>query len=168
MSTGLVPFASTPSQQQQIESLQRELYRRNQQLADAEKEIASLRQALTDNANEANSYHSAIFNLRTALDPLYSALRQIYGEIETVDVSGGGPAGQDARKSAIWEDWKAKFPGYGAKAIDALLLHGSMTQTQLRIAIGSRSSGTMTNVVSALNRAGIIVKADGKIRLKEL
>jgi chromosome segregation ATPase len=160
MSTGLVPVASFPTDEHKVRQLQQELYERNRQLNEIDAALAKEKAKNT-------AIERGVQELRAVLGPLYSALKHIHGEIDAMGV-GTTPSDTNSRTSAIWEDWKAKFPGYGAKAIDALLLHGSMTQTQLRIAIGSRSSGTMTNVVSALNRAGIIVKADGKIRLKEL
>lgn len=104
--------------------------------------------------------------LRDSLSPLYKGLKAIFGELEGMDL-GTAPVETNSRVSAIWSDWKQKFPGHPAKAIDALLLHGSMTQGQLRIAVGC-ATGTISNVVSTLNRAGLINKSGGKISLKEL
>jgi DNA-binding Lrp family transcriptional regulator len=54
-----------------------------------------------------------------------------------------------------------------AKAIDALLMHGALTQTQLRIHVGC-AAGSISDLVYRLNKAGIINKNGGKISLKEL
>jgi hypothetical protein len=141
-------------QQQQIESLR-------QALAAAEEE---LRQERAKNA----AGFEGIRDLRRALQPLFSALQKIYGEIEAVGGSSEPSTGADPRKRAVWEAWKTKMPGIPTKIIDALLLHGALTQTQLRIhAQCARSS--VPNAVMQLNRAGLINKsADGKISLKEL
>jgi hypothetical protein len=141
-------------QQQQIESLR-------QALAAAEEE---LRQERAKNA----AGFEGIRDLRRALQPLFSALQKIYGAIEAVGGSSEPSTGADPRKRAVWEAWKTKMPGIPTKIIDALLLHGALTQTQLRIhAQCARSS--VPNAVMQLNRAGLINKsADGKISLKEL
>jgi hypothetical protein len=67
----------------------------------------------------------------------------------------------------VWENWKSRMPGAPAKVIDALLLHRDMSQQQLCIATGV-PRGSMTNVISRLNRAGLISKNGGRISLKEL
>ena len=141
-------------QQQQIESLR-------QALAAAEEE---LRQERAKNAQGA----AAVAELRRVLSPLYNGLRIVFGQMEEMGMAE--PADRhDPRKRAVWEAWKAKMPGIPTKIIDALLLHGALTQTQLRIhAQCARSS--VPNAVMQLNRAGLINKsADGrKISLKEL
>lgn len=151
---------SPANPQSQIESLQRELYQRN-------REIAELREELRQERGKANQVESGAAALRVFLRPLHSALLQVFGEMDNMGVSASSSSVPDSRVAAIWADWKQKFPGHPSKAIDALLLHGSMTQGQLRIAVGC-ATGTISNVVSILNKAGLINKNGGKISLKEL
>ena len=73
----------------------------------------------------------------------------------------------DPRKAAVWEDWKRKMPGNPAKFIDALMLHGELTQTQLRLH-AKCAQGSVAGVVSQLYKAGLISKNGGRISLKEL
>jgi hypothetical protein len=148
-----------PTLQSQVESLQRELYLANQQLQKAEE---ALRQERQKNAG----IESGVRELRKVLNPLYQALLHIYGEIEGIGVEETAVA-PAFKNNAVWENWKQKLGGLTAKAIDALLLHGAMNQTQLRIVL-SCASRSVTNVVSALNKAGLINKSGGKISLKEL
>lgn len=149
-----------PSPQQQLESLQRELYQRNRQLAEAEEALRVERQ-------KTAAMERGVSQLRTFLNPLHEGLKMFYGEIDLMGFGGTSSAAPDSRVAAIWADWKQKFPGHPSKAIDALLLHGQMTQGQLRIAVGC-ATGTISNVVGILNRAGLVNKNGGKISLKEL
>ena len=47
------------------------------------------------------------------------------------------------------------------------MVHGPMTQTQLRILIGC-ANGSIAGIVCTLNKAGLINKNGGKISLKEI
>lgn len=157
---GLSLLNSLPNPQQQIESLQRELYQRNRELADIQEELRQER------AKTAQS-SAGTKELRAVLDPLYRALQLIYGEMEAMGVPAASSGGSDPRVAKAWEAWKQKLGGQAAKAIDALLLHGSMNQVQLRIQIGC-ASGSTPGIVSQLWKAGLINKNGGKISLKEL
>jgi chromosome segregation ATPase len=150
-------LSGIPSSQSQVESLQRELFNRNRQLAEAEE---SLRQE----RNRANSMEQGVAALRVQLRPLHQALLMVFGEIDSMDVESAAP---QTKNSAAWEQWKTRLGGATARAIDALMVHGEMNQTQLRIILGC-ATRTVTNVVAALNQAKLIDKRDGKIRLKEL
>lgn len=158
MSTSLIPFANHPSLDQQIKALQQELYTRNRQLEDAE-------EALRQERAKSHAIEHGVGELRTALNPLYQALQHVFGEIETMGVTE--TMGSDPRKKAIWDSWKQKLPSGEGRAIDALLLHGSMTTAQLRIHVGC-ASRTAQNIVVALKSKGLIVKDGGQIKLKQL
>jgi chromosome segregation ATPase len=158
---GLALMSALPTQQSQIESLQRELYQRNQQLTEAEEALRKERQ-------KSASLERGMAELRTVLTPLYQGLCHIFGQIEAVGVETGGLDARPAPKNAAaWEQWKQRLGGATARAIGALMVHGEMNQTQLRIILGC-ATRTVTNVVAALNQAKLIDKRDGKIRLKEL
>lgn len=162
MSNGLALMSALPTQQSQIESLQRELYQRNRQLAEAEE---ALRQERQKNA----ALEAGVTNLRQVLTPLYQGLRMIFGELDAMGVQGetASITGLDPRKAAVWEDWKRKMPGIPARFIDALMLHGELTQTQLRLH-AKCAHGSVAGVVSQLWKAGLINKNGGRISLKEL
>ncbi len=161
MSTGIVPFQHhSEADSVRIESLQRELYRRNQQLNEAEENLRQERQ-------KTASIERGVQELRKVLSPLYQALQHVFGEIDTMGVGSAPAAGVDPRKSAVWEDWKQKLGGKAADAIDALHLHGEMTHTQLRIHMKCGQQ-TVYDTVHRLNKAGIINKNGGKISLKQL
>lgn len=159
MSTSLVPFAAHPSQEQQIRSLQQELYARNRQLNEAKDALRTERQ-------KTAAIERGVQELRSVLNPLYSALQHVFGEIDAMGVEGSSSQ-TDPRKQAIWESWKAKLPSGEGRAIDALLLHGTMTTAQLRIHVGC-ASRTAQNIVAALKGKGLIVKNGAQISLKEL
>jgi hypothetical protein len=108
-----------------------------------------------------------VSRLRSALTPLYQALQQIYGDIDAMEINPESGSGMDPRKAAVWEDWKRKMPGIPARFIEALMLHGELTQTQLRLH-AKCAQGSVAGVVSQLWKAGLINKNGGKISLKEL
>lgn len=146
-----------------IKKLERQLEERNRQLEEAQDDLRAER---SKNAQGA----AAVAELRRQLSPLYNGLRAVFGEMDALGVAevaaqGGGV---DPRKRAVWDAWKQRMPGIPSKMIDALLLHGALTQTQLRIhAQCARSS--VPNAVMQLNRAGLINKdSGGRISLKEL
>lgn len=139
---------------------------RNQTIESLRARINQLTVALEDERHKSSRVESGVRELRHVLDPLYRALQQIYDEMDSMGVQELG-ASVNPRVSAAWENWKHKLGGNPARFIDALLLHGPMTQTQLRIAVGC-AAGSVAGVVCALNKAGLINKAGGKISLKEL
>jgi len=150
-----------PDPHTQIASLQRALSETAQRITELEQELANER---AENIHRERS----VEELRTALTPLYRGLQGVFGHIETIGRSGGGGAAPvpDSTRQ-VWESWKQKLGGLTAQAIDVLLLHGAMNQTQLRLQLRC-ASRSVTNIVGALNKAGLINKVDGKIALKEL
>lgn len=137
-------------------------------ISELRRRVTDLEEQLSRERGKNRSIDNGASELRNILSPLHEGLKRIFGELDDMGVgSVGASPTPDGRAAAIWEDWKRKFPGHPAKAIDALMLHGSLTQTQLRLHIGC-ATGTTSNVVSILNRAGLIVKNGGKISLKEV
>jgi hypothetical protein len=104
---------------------------------------------------------AAIGDVRRQLEPLYHALQTLFSSIDSVALPQASP-----RNAAVWESWKLKLGGLPARFIDALLVHGPMTRTQLRIVVGCASS-SVADTIYKLNRAGLIDKANGKVALKE-
>jgi hypothetical protein len=147
-----------PDLHSEIASLRRELEKKNLRLAEVEEE-------LTRERNKNRTIEAGAEKLRNILDPLVNALAAIYGRMEAIGIDGSAPANDSKRE--VWESWKQKLGGLTAKAIDVLMLHGPMNQTQLRIQLAC-ASRSVTNIVGALNKAGLINKVDGKIALKEL
>jgi hypothetical protein len=137
------------------------------EISSYQRRIADLEDELRLERMKTAQFEKGLHQLRTVLNPLYTALGHVYGEIDSLGVNPSPANAPDGRIAAVWDNWKRKLGGHTAKAIDALLLHGAMNQTQLRIQLGC-ATGTVTNVVSALNKAGLINKADGKISLKNL
>ena len=133
---------------------------------------AQLRQAQLDLQTERRktaTIEAGVRGLRQQLTPLYQALQSLFGDIDAMGVaeSSSSTSGPDPRKQAIWESWKAKLPSGEGRAIDALLLHGTMTTAQLRIHVGC-ASRTAQNIVTALKSKGLIVKNGPHISLKEM
>jgi hypothetical protein len=155
---GLAPYIPANDPRHYAESLQRELYERNRQLADTEEELRQERQ-------KTAAVEQGVGELRKVLKPLYNALQHVFGVTEgigPIETSAASP-----RASAVWESWKQKLSGTAGKAIDALLLHGTMTAEQLRIHLGC-ATRTCYNIIGELNRAKLIDKNGGKISLKSL
>jgi hypothetical protein len=142
----------------------------HEQIAELRRQLADVQDALREERAKNAQGAAAVTELRRQLSPLYNGLRAVFGEMEAIgmgEVAAQG-GGIDPRKRAVWDAWKQRMPGIPSKIIDALLLHGALTQTQLRIhAQCARSS--VPNAVMQLNRAGLINKdSGGRISLKEL
>ena len=105
--------------------------------------------------------------LRHQLEPLYNALRMVFGELDNAGVSGVETAGPSPRVASLWESWKSKLGGKQAEFIQALLEHGEMTAVQLKVATHTGTS-TVPQVIYKLNHLGLINKQGGKYSLKEL
>ena len=151
---------NTPDYQTQISTLQRALREQTQRNAELEAE-------LTQEKNKSLSVQIGVKELRSILSPLYSAIGVIFGHMEAMGVAGESSAQVNDSTRKVWDSWKQKLSGLNAKAIDVLLLHGPMNQAQLRIQLGC-ATRSVTNVVGALNKAGLIDKSGGKISLKPL
>jgi len=130
-------------------------------------------EALECRFDELDTYISTIPNIKrdavvTVLALLIEAVRHVAsGKMDIPDVTQIAGSAPDIRLKAAWENWKSKLPGLPARFIDALLLHGPMTQTQLRIAVGC-AAGSVASIVSTLWKAGLIDKNSGRISLKQL
>jgi hypothetical protein len=157
---GLSLLNALPDPQSQMDSMRRAL-------ADANQEREELRAELREERARSAGIERGAQELRKALNPLYSALRHIYGEIEEMGVGQAAEPGVAPRVAAVWQSWKAKLGAAPAKAIEILMLHGAMTQGQLRLQMRCAHS-TCSNAVTALNKAGLIDKSGGKISLKQL
>ena len=155
-------FTPLPDPMKIAAELRREIEKLRAQLETAQEELRQERQ-------KTAAMESGVRQLRAVLTPLYQALAHIFGEIDAMGVGAMPPTatGVDPRKAAVWEDWKQKLGGQAAKAIDALLLHGELTQTQLRLHIGC-ARGSVPGIVYQLNKAALINKNGGRISLKEL
>ncbi len=141
------------------------LYPAGPTVLELQEQVRQLRDELSRERNRETQVESGVRELRRVLDPLYRALQMVYGEIGELGIQPGldlHPA-----KAAAWENWKKKLGGLPARFIDVLMIHGEMTQTQLRIAVGC-AAGSVAGVVCTLNKAGLINKAGGKVSLKEL
>ena len=136
-------------------------------ITELKSENQQLRDNLTSLRSEIGQVESGVVELRNVLTPLYRALQKIFGDMDEMGVGGGSDPVVSGKNSAAWEPWKQRLGGATARAIDALMVHGEMNQTQLRIILGC-ATRTVTNVVAALNQAKLIDKNGGKIRLKEL
>jgi hypothetical protein len=130
-------------------------------------QIRQLEEALRQERTKVMQVENGVQKLRQFLGPLYNSLQMIYGEIDDMGLSPAQESAVPPQVSRAWENWKQKLGGIPARFIDALMIHGSMTQTQLRIAVGC-AQGSVAGAVCVLNKAGLINKNGGKISLKEL
>jgi hypothetical protein len=147
---------------------------RDDRIAALEDELRDLRNELM-HANAAATQAKrdtarALANLRRQLNPLYRALKDVFGELDAAGVEDSAPTvagASNPRVAAVWESWKSKLGAGAAKCIDALLLHGDMNTQQLSIATGYHRN-TVPQYVSQLNKAGLINKNGGRFSLKSL
>lgn len=126
--------------------------------------------ALQEAQSEARMQTAAITSLRRQLSPLYRALQGVFGELEnfseTPDTASSSPS-LDDRKREIWGVWKEKLGNACGRIIDALLVHGTMSRTQICIATGI-SGGNIARPISKLYTANLLNKDGNSYSLKQL
>jgi hypothetical protein len=142
---------------QEVEVLRRKVAR-------LEEDLEHSQAALADAREQSAASVRACTALRRQLEPLYQAMRMIFGELDAV--SGVAPE-EHPRTSAVWESWKQRLGGRKADFIDLLLVHGAMSHKQLAAA-NHCAYQTSVDTIVAMNKAGIISKNGGKFSLKEL
>lgn len=136
-------------------------------IARLEDENARLRRELAAKDEEIKNVENqnavAVKNLRRALNPLYTALRQVFGEIDVIvgpaDVRPSAPSGR-------WDEWKIRLGPSCAKVIDALQLGGEMTVTAI-MTTAKMGKQTVYQATSKMGQAGIIVRNGSKFSLKQ-
>jgi len=140
-------------------------------------ENEALREMVRDSertaADATRNATRAIARLRGQLEPLYRALRGIFGEMdaagvgESASVPASSPGVSDTRVLAVWTSWKQRVSPACGKVIDALLQHGELNTAQLKVAAGIGSS-TVSDSIFKLNKLGLISKNGGRFSLKTL
>jgi hypothetical protein len=114
-------------QSDEVTRLKRELVGLQHELEEAKVEAHDAKQASKDAIQ-------AIRAFRKACDPLYTAMKMIYGEISRVDaeaVAGSVESAAPGASNGKWNLWKSKLPAKASEFIDFLLIQPGMTVTQL-------------------------------------
>jgi hypothetical protein len=139
-----------------------------QELRQARAEVIRLR-ATSDTAT------MAVTELRRQLGPLYRAFRAVFGEIELVvgkddaaPVSATAAPPANGTQSSRWDAIKRGLPPRLAQAVDIVLLHGSMNNSQLAAAMKMDRTNCSNNVTSKLKSMGLFIKNGNIYSLKEL
>lgn len=140
---------------------------RDQEILALRGQLARIDEALRLERIKTGSVEAGARELRRILTPLFSALKQIYGEMDDMQIAESPIAAPqfDPR----WDSWKQKL-GNGtapAKVIDALLTHGFLTRTQLRPVAGIGWS-TLDAATSRLKNLGLIEKNGDRWQLRAL
>jgi hypothetical protein len=149
---------------EKYDRLLRDLQFARQLVAEKESELVRLR-------SDYQRLVTAVDYLREQLDPLYTGLRAIFGQIDLV--SEGVPRSTPTSGLALqmsnpkWDSWKKRMPGRPAEVIDLLLLHEEMSIKQLMAALKCGDK-TAYNIMSRLSSAGLVSNSGGKYRLREI
>jgi uncharacterized small protein (DUF1192 family) len=131
--------------------------------------IAELESELEDARHEAAQAKGdaarATAKLRKQLSPLYSALKDVFGELDAI---GGDTAPEPSGQQGKWEVVKQRLAPRLREAVDILLLQGTMRRTQMANALRMDYSNCTKNVIGVLIRQGWIVDNGGSLSLKQL
>lgn len=130
---------------------------------------AELRTARAETAAAKRQAEQALSALRKQLSPLYRALQSVFGELDAAGVEDTpvGTSAVSSRIDTIWASWKSKFPGKPSMIIDALMVHGQMSISQIAIAIRS-DRRNVPPMLSKLKGAGLLEKNGSMFSLKQL
>lgn len=127
-------------------------------------QVRQLDEALRLERLKEEAAQAGVKELRKILNPLHKALGAVFGEMDAMQL---GDEVSSPKSSAVWDSWKSRLGGTSAKIIDALMLHGSMNQTQIAIATGL-SRTNMPTYIHKINKAGLIDKNGNEYSLKKL
>lgn len=144
-------------------------------IARLEDENATLRRELAEKDQSVTQERQAISvgvtDLRRQLSPLYTALRQVFGEMEGLagDESTGGPSvsPDDPRVARLWVEWKSKLSPACGRLIDVLLIHQDLNIDQMCVA-AKMGKNTVYRAISAMNKPSLLVKNGNRFSLKKL
>jgi hypothetical protein len=128
-----------------------------------------LREELNDLRAELDDLKNSYEQDRNKIGTILHALRSIFsGNADSVSTSS--PSGGAPLDASRYEPWKQKFPGRTASAIDLLVKYETgLSRKQLASFLRVDSgSGSMSQVIFKLNKAGLISKEGNLIRLKKL
>lgn len=135
-------------------------------------ELRLAKLALETVKSETGAVMEGVNELRNLLTPLYRGLRLTFGEMDALPTSTPTANGSHAvsnPKLAIWQKWIDKFgaASLNARFIMALLEHGQMTATQIRVVMQC-ATNSVFNTATRLKGLGLIEKSGGKYSLREL
>lgn len=119
-----------------------------------------------------NQTDAPVAILKKTLEPLYQALRAMWGEIEviqpeTTSTQNSSPEA-GSKTSPVWEEWKQRLGNWPGRIITALQTHKDADTTQLCILIGTTRRQTVHDAIFKLNKSGLIDKNGDRYSLKQL
>ena len=143
--------------------------------APPETDLERLRKENQFLTEQRDKYQHALSVLRRQLQPLYSALRAVFGEIDAADIPNPevrisydqANVRSMPQRSPVWENWRKQLGGKQAEVIEALETHGWMNVAQLVVATHSAKQ-TIYETIWKLNKLQLINKNGGKYSLKEM
>jgi chromosome segregation ATPase len=156
------PLLEAHPTDQEVVRLRREIAGLERELQEAKDEAAKAKTAAADAVQ-------AIRALRQQLEPMYKALKMIFGEIARIETGEAQfPHASTGLGSLApkWEMLKSKLGGRQAEFID-LLQHGEMNVRQIRAAAHCDIK-TVYRTLQTMKEAGLLNKNGGKFSLKEL
>lgn len=153
-----------------------ELQLLRQRVEELEEEAEQLRGDLERERSKSVVVKRAMTTLRGTLQPLYNGLRMVFGELDAAGIASEGTVGTESQSSSApldesrYAPWKTKFPGKTAEMIDALVRYeAGLTRKQLAGFVKiDPGSGSMSQCIFKLNKAGLIEKNGNLIRLRKL
>lgn len=134
-----------------------------------EEKVVSLESQVRRLKLEADEAKRVLAPIRKQLEPLYNALRILFGQLDAagIDTATSTAASTGSSpKNSVWDSWKSRLGGKCPEIIDLLLIHGDMTHAQLMAAMKCHYN-TVKNNISTMNKAGILMKNGGRFSLRQ-
>lgn len=139
--------------------------RRDETISDLRDQLRRLDDALRQERNKSGAIEHALREMRHLTKPFYQLLRVIHGELDEAGIDGTVSV---VSANPKWDAIKARNPGRIAQAIDVLLIHGTMNNSQLAAAMKMNRSNCSNNVVTKLRSMGLIIKNGSELSLRPL
>lgn len=160
-----------PMTSEEADDLRRQLGQKERLVESLERDLRDAQQETKDERDRSANAKKALAAVRHQLQPLFTSLRLLFGELDTVDIPdsfvGGKPATGAPQNNSVWESQKRRFPGRPADIIDALLERPGMTTQALATTLRA-DVRTISRNIFVLNKAGLIEKNGSQFFLKEL
>lgn len=140
-----------------------------EQIEELEEELAIQKARVAELVSKGSAERRALARLRSQLQPLFTALKGVFGELDAAGVAAEMPATSDSGQpipSSRYDAWKSRLPDTCGKIIDALLVQ-PLTRTQLK-GFCKLAYSTVAGGVKILQNNGLIEEVGDKIRLRSL
>lgn len=139
---------------QMLTADQAHIARLEQRVRDLERELADKDQQIDQSRHLVEQ---GARSLRRALSPVYKALQQVFGDIDTLvpEARGAAPSQDPVLGAPYWDTWKSRVSPAAGRVIDLLRATPNMNQSQISAAV-KMDPRTVSKSLGQLRSVGVL------------